>query len=198
MLQSLGEEREGKLQMLLSPRKNGLTSLFKEVRAFKVFSSAQVLCAKAPSLPTLGSFLLTIEILCLPLCLLTVGDLFFCYWSLVLTSEVFCPQWVCVCACVWAPKRTVSRKSLQRWVKSRKQTKTYRIAHTNVGLPQKQKIGVKTNWVEKVKFERNADNFGREFWEWFFFWGGGLKPWRNNSREQFAGRIRWENRQQFS
>ena len=36
MLQSLREETEGKLQMLLSPRKNGLTSLFKEVRVFKV------------------------------------------------------------------------------------------------------------------------------------------------------------------
>ena len=37
MLQSLGEETEGKLQMLLSLRKNGLTSFFvKEVRVFKV------------------------------------------------------------------------------------------------------------------------------------------------------------------
>ena len=35
MLQSLREEKEGKRQMLLSPRKNGLTSLFKEVRVFK-------------------------------------------------------------------------------------------------------------------------------------------------------------------
>ena len=35
MLQSLREETEGKLQMLLSHRKNGLTSLFKEVRVFK-------------------------------------------------------------------------------------------------------------------------------------------------------------------
>ena len=35
MLQSLREEAEDKLQMLLSPRKNGLTSLFKEVRVFK-------------------------------------------------------------------------------------------------------------------------------------------------------------------
>ena len=35
MLQSLREETEGKLQMLLSLRKNGLTSLFKEVRVFK-------------------------------------------------------------------------------------------------------------------------------------------------------------------
>ena len=38
MLESLREETEGKLQMLLSLRKNGLTSLFKEVRAFKVLS----------------------------------------------------------------------------------------------------------------------------------------------------------------
>ena len=35
MLLSLREETEGKLQMLLSPRKNGRTSLFKEARAFK-------------------------------------------------------------------------------------------------------------------------------------------------------------------
>ena len=35
MLQSLREEREGKLQMLLSLRQNGLTSSFKEVRVFK-------------------------------------------------------------------------------------------------------------------------------------------------------------------
>ena len=36
MLYSLREEAEGKLQTILSPRKNGLTSLFKEVRVFKV------------------------------------------------------------------------------------------------------------------------------------------------------------------
>ena len=36
MLQSLREETEGKLEMLLSLRKNGLTSLFKEVTVFKV------------------------------------------------------------------------------------------------------------------------------------------------------------------
>ena len=36
MLKSLREETEGKLKMLLSPRKNGLDSLFKEVRVFKV------------------------------------------------------------------------------------------------------------------------------------------------------------------
>ena len=35
MVESLREETEGKLQVLLSPRKNGLTSLFKEVRVFK-------------------------------------------------------------------------------------------------------------------------------------------------------------------
>ena len=35
MLQSLREETQGKLQMLLSLRKNGLDSLFKEVRVFK-------------------------------------------------------------------------------------------------------------------------------------------------------------------
>ena len=37
MLSSLSEETEGKLQMLLSHWRNGLTSLFKEVRVFKVF-----------------------------------------------------------------------------------------------------------------------------------------------------------------
>ena len=35
MLQSLREETEGSLQMLLSLWKNGLASLFKEVRVFK-------------------------------------------------------------------------------------------------------------------------------------------------------------------
>ena len=35
MLSSLREETEGKLQMLLSPREDGLDSLFKEVRVFK-------------------------------------------------------------------------------------------------------------------------------------------------------------------
>ena len=39
MLESLREETEGKLQMLLSLRKNGLTSLFKEVRVFKVVAT---------------------------------------------------------------------------------------------------------------------------------------------------------------
>ena len=34
MLSSLREETEGKLQMLLLPRKNGLDSLFKEVTVF--------------------------------------------------------------------------------------------------------------------------------------------------------------------
>ena len=38
MLQSLREETEGTLQMLLSPRKNGLASLFKGVRVFKVLA----------------------------------------------------------------------------------------------------------------------------------------------------------------
>ena len=36
MLYSLREEKEGKFQMLLSPRENSLDSLFKEVRVFKV------------------------------------------------------------------------------------------------------------------------------------------------------------------
>ena len=38
MLQSLREETEGKHLMLLSPRKKGLISLFKEVRVFKGFA----------------------------------------------------------------------------------------------------------------------------------------------------------------
>ena len=36
MLQSLREETEGKVQMRLPRRENGLTSLCKEVRVFKV------------------------------------------------------------------------------------------------------------------------------------------------------------------
>ena len=39
MPESLREETEGNLQMLLSPRKSGLTSLFKEVKVFKVAAS---------------------------------------------------------------------------------------------------------------------------------------------------------------
>ena len=46
MLQSLREETEGKLQMLLSLRKHSLDSLFKEVRVFKV-----VVIAQAPNFP---------------------------------------------------------------------------------------------------------------------------------------------------
>ena len=42
MLQSLREEKEGKLQMRLSPRKSGLTSVFKEVRVFKVWAMDKV------------------------------------------------------------------------------------------------------------------------------------------------------------
>ena len=44
MLLSLREETEGKLQMLLSLRKTGLTSLFKEVRVFKVFPNPNFHC----------------------------------------------------------------------------------------------------------------------------------------------------------
>ena len=48
---------------------------------------------------------------------------------------------------------------------------------------------------EKVKLERNADKFGREFWAWIF--GGGLKPWKNqvnklcgkNSPSKFAEKF---------
>ena len=42
MLQSLREETEGKLQMLLSLRKNGLTSLNKEVRVFKARAAKEL------------------------------------------------------------------------------------------------------------------------------------------------------------
>ena len=42
-----------------------------------------------------------------------------------------------------------------------------------LGLPRKQKIGVKKKGVEKVKLERNVDDSGREFWARFFFLGGG-------------------------
>ena len=37
MLWSLREQKEGKLQILLSPRKNGLDSLFKDVRLSRLF-----------------------------------------------------------------------------------------------------------------------------------------------------------------
>ena len=38
-----------------------------------------------------------------------------------------------------------------------------------------------------------ADNAGRKFWAWpFFFLRGALKPWRNKA-DQFAGKIRWKN-----
>ena len=43
MLSSVREEAEGKLQMLLSPRKNDLTSSSKEVRVFKVFLENKLL-----------------------------------------------------------------------------------------------------------------------------------------------------------
>ena len=43
MLQSLREETEGKCQMLLSHRKNGLASLFKEVRGFQGIKSRSLL-----------------------------------------------------------------------------------------------------------------------------------------------------------
>ena len=39
MLESLREETEGTLQMLVSVRKNGQNSLFKEVRVFKEFAA---------------------------------------------------------------------------------------------------------------------------------------------------------------
>ena len=54
-------------------------------------------------------------------------------------------------------------------------------------VPRKQKIGVKTKIVfKKVKLEKNADNFGREYW------GGGLKPWKNKA-DKFAEKNRHQN-----
>ena len=54
MLQSLREETEGKLQMLLTPRKNSITSLFKEVRVFEVQESLLRLRRLFLDLPTSG------------------------------------------------------------------------------------------------------------------------------------------------
>ena len=45
-----------------------------------------------------------------------------------------------------------------------------------IGLYRKQTIGVNNSGPRKVKMERNAGNFGREFWGLgviFFCWGGG-------------------------
>ena len=53
------------------------------------------------------------------------------------------------------------------------------------GLPCKQKISVNKFGFEKVKLERNADDFGRES-------GGGLKPWKNKA-EKFAEKVRNQN-----
>ena len=42
MLQSQREETDGKFQMLVSPRKNGRDSLFKEIRVFKISPDLRV------------------------------------------------------------------------------------------------------------------------------------------------------------
>ena len=55
MLQSLREATEGNLQTLLSPRKNSLDSLFKEVRVFKV-SACQRVQVQAVIVPTFARF----------------------------------------------------------------------------------------------------------------------------------------------
>ena len=47
----LREETEGKLQMLLSLRKNGLTSLFKEVRVFKAGCTPEAATTCRASIP---------------------------------------------------------------------------------------------------------------------------------------------------
>ena len=62
-----------------------------------------------------------------------------------------------------------------------------------VGLPRKQKIGVKKRVKKYVELERTADN-------WVNFLGD-LKPWRNKPErfaEKFAIKIHWEIRQDFS
>ena len=51
MLQSLRKETEGKIQMLLSLRKNGRTSLFKEVRVDNPRASYR---AENPTNPKIG------------------------------------------------------------------------------------------------------------------------------------------------
>ena len=64
-------------------------------------------------------------------------------------------------------------------------------------------VSRKSPWInfgfEKVKLERNADNFGREFWAWIFWvaWTPG-KTRPKNSLSRFAIKIRWEIRRQFS
>ena len=52
-----------------------------------------------------------------------------------------------------------------------------------LGLPPKQNIGANQFWFEKVKLERNADKFGRDFLR------VGLKPWKNKAKT-FAVKIR--------
>ena len=55
----------------------------------------------------------------------------------------------------------------------------FRPAVEILGLPRKQKIGVKNIWVQKKrKFERNADNFGCEFWA-----GGGAETLEKQGRK---------------
>ena len=45
---------------------------------------------------------------------------------------------------------------------------------------------MKTSWARESELERNADNFGREFFE------GGLNPWRNKA-DKFTEEFRCEN-----
>ena len=44
----------------------------------------------------------------------------------------------------------------------------------------------------KVTVERNADDFGREFWAWMFFGEGGWNPGKTRLKK-FAGKFRWGN-----
>ena len=48
-------------------------------------------------------------------------------------------------------------------------------------------------WFKRVELERDADDFGHEFWvSIFFLGGGGLKPSRNKA-ETFVEKVRWRN-----
>ena len=53
MLQLLREETEGKLQVLLSHRKNGLAPLFKEVRVFNLVTHSTAICDGVAAIPAL-------------------------------------------------------------------------------------------------------------------------------------------------
>ena len=66
--------------------------------------------------------------------------------------------------------------------------------------PRKQKVGVKTFWV----WESEIGEECRQCWAWILAWiflGGELKSWKTrptNSQRNFAIKIHWEIRRQFS